>query len=422
MSPRKELHDWMLSNYFKQCDIKKINALYLVTFGEEFSKPLKNLSVNAGITYNQFRSKMASLGLIELTNSEIEQKEKELFEAAGKELDRLYVRQFTDVPYLRLEHDCATGSFSFKLDEPISQEMIDLFSGKSKPYQPKEGDIVKFTGEITKKPHIIVYRNEKIKDCFHSGYGGFNIIDKWNISKVPIGHTTEPLSPVTEEERKQFHTELSKLGKWLNPETHLIEDDTRIDIDKIDLANCIAKKDLTPYFPTKELQYMAINHNDNLCGLKCLFNKNTLYYVQGGIMCYKIKCSDCPFNSDNRNLMLSMKPFAKELTDKEKFEQWRKEKGYSSLVNLTIRQEKLSKKLYAIQELCLCAKYLNKSECSEGYWMVSYEGNIRVSYTSVNAKDPADSFIVLFKTKDIAEKAISILGEDLIKQALSNDY
>lgn len=95
---------------------------------------------------------------------------------------------------------------------------------------------------------------------------------------------------------------------------------------------------------------------------------------------------------------------------------------YYSNLGTSIKQ---MKKLLAINQLMNVAKYLNdnwKPDWSDRfkykyYIFVDHNGNISVSfYTNCNASP------VYFKTRELAEKAIKILGEETIKLALSTDW
>lgn len=87
--------------------------------------------------------------------------------------------------------------------------------------------------------------------------------------------------------------------------------------------------------------------------------------------------------------------------------------------------EKQAEKLLAINKLMNVAKYLNGdwtpdwNNCTQNkyYLYLSSSTTIYVSIvTSMNCN------IVYFKTRELAEEAIKILGEETIKLALSTDY
>lgn len=87
--------------------------------------------------------------------------------------------------------------------------------------------------------------------------------------------------------------------------------------------------------------------------------------------------------------------------------------------------EKQLKKLLAINKLMNVAKYLNdgwqpnwEEHNNEFKWYINlYHEIIGVNYTT-----HYNGQIVYFKSKELAEQAISILGQDTIKLALSTDW
>lgn len=87
--------------------------------------------------------------------------------------------------------------------------------------------------------------------------------------------------------------------------------------------------------------------------------------------------------------------------------------------------KKQAEKLLAINKLINVAKYLNGdwtpdwNDCGQNkyYLYLSNSTNIYVSIVT-----SMSSNIVYFETRELAEKAIKILGEETIKLALSTDY
>jgi hypothetical protein len=104
---------------------------------------------------------------------------------------------------------------------------------------------------------------------------------------------------------------------------------------------------------------------------------------------------------------------------------WDKGYGsYNSFNNCT--SEKQAKKLLAINQLMNVAKYLN------GDWKPDWDNDTAFKYTIVYNADKGNleiktyTFIcvnaIYFKTKELAQRAIEILGEETIKLALSTDW
>ena len=98
--------------------------------------------------------------------------------------------------------------------------------------------------------------------------------------------------------------------------------------------------------------------------------------------------------------------------------------GYKDINNCT--SEKQAKKLLAINQLMNVAKYLNRDwkpnwkDASEGKFCIflDYKYNtIRIYCAHMLSES-----IVHFKTEELAQKAIDILGEETIKLALSTDW
>ena len=100
------------------------------------------------------------------------------------------------------------------------------------------------------------------------------------------------------------------------------------------------------------------------------------------------------------------------------------EVGHSYPTNCT--SEKQAEKLLAINKLMNVAKWLNDgwepdwdvdNPSSEKYYIFIQWENIGVSY--INTMQSGD---VYFKSRELAEQAIEILGEETIKIALRTDY
>lgn len=88
--------------------------------------------------------------------------------------------------------------------------------------------------------------------------------------------------------------------------------------------------------------------------------------------------------------------------------------------------EKQAKKLLAINQLLNIAKYLN------GDWQPNWDNNNENKYTIyidrnntrilIDFMYVSNKCIVYFKTEELAQRAINILGEETIKLALSTDW
>lgn len=98
--------------------------------------------------------------------------------------------------------------------------------------------------------------------------------------------------------------------------------------------------------------------------------------------------------------------------------------SYEDLNNCT--SEKQAKKLLAINQLMNVAKYLNDG------WQPDWNNENEKKYTIIFDKNnkiivtnwciTANKCLVYFKTEELAQKAIDILGEETIKLALSTDW
>lgn len=88
--------------------------------------------------------------------------------------------------------------------------------------------------------------------------------------------------------------------------------------------------------------------------------------------------------------------------------------------------EKQAKKLLAINQLMNVAKYLN------GDWQPNWDNENEKKYTIfidgqyenilIDCQFVVNKYVVYFKTKELAQRAIEILGEETIKLALSTDW
>lgn len=96
--------------------------------------------------------------------------------------------------------------------------------------------------------------------------------------------------------------------------------------------------------------------------------------------------------------------------------------GYLSLSNCT--SQKQGKKVLAINALLNVAKYLNDGWVPN--WSDSNENKYLIFINTFNCIDidwsMSNRNIVYFKTEKLARKAIGILGEDIIRTAVSTDY
>lgn len=96
--------------------------------------------------------------------------------------------------------------------------------------------------------------------------------------------------------------------------------------------------------------------------------------------------------------------------------------AYFLLNNCT--SQKQGKKVLAINALLNVAKYLNNGWMPD--WSNSKENKYLIFINTLNRIDidwsMSNRSIVYFKTEKLARKAIEILGEDIIRTALSTDY
>jgi hypothetical protein len=110
---------------------------------------------------------------------------------------------------------------------------------------------------------------------------------------------------------------------------------------------------------------------------------------------------------------------------------WATERGtirsHSYAMDITDPNASTSKKqvekLQAINQLMNVAKYLNGDwKCKIGYscFVIVISADPNESYKIICVDYPGTE--VLFKSRELAQTAIEILGEDVIKLALSTDY
>lgn len=469
MTNRKQLHNWMKENHFLQSDYQKIRDLYFETFQQVL--PFR-ISVGNGIdpkTVEDFRNGLKMFGFASNENTptyltgnlgvkvkdckDCEYSKKDKHNVAFAKcsfnndgnlvVDKISIRQSLEVPELDIDQ-FEIPRFGFTLQNLPSEDLLNFFLGASnqKPkekFAPKDGDIV-VSGWGDKEngaEWIAVVKGEfadERYDCYclyilQSGAG-----NKRYFVFNSYSNSHKFTRPATEQEKQLLLFELQKAGKIWNADKKQIEDDKRINVDKIDFKKCLADRDFTPYFPTKEIQDMAREWDKGVCCIRGFMDCHKVIYNDcvSGNHCKGIKCIEdkCPFSYENKSLLLSMKPFAKELTDKEKFDKWRDDNGYSALVGYNENQDKLSRKLSAINMICLCAKYLN------GDWKLDLstsgkDKNKRYFIYSTLYNDGLDTHSeddccskghAYFKTEELALKAIEILGDDLIKTAYSTDY
>lgn len=87
--------------------------------------------------------------------------------------------------------------------------------------------------------------------------------------------------------------------------------------------------------------------------------------------------------------------------------------------------EKQAEKLLAINMLMTVAKYLNDGwqpdwhNCNESKYYIEILHNDEICVTYLSTLKSGD---IYFKSRELAEKAIEILGEDTIRLAFCNDY
>lgn len=451
MTNRKQLHNWMKENHFLQSDYQKIRDLYLKTFQQVLPFRISIGNGANGKMYGHFRYELERLGFTNNGDpcgamgnvgqcsgcgSEYLKKDKDdvtfakcAFNNDGNlVVDKISIRQSLEVPELDIDQ-FETSGFSFMLQNLPSEDLLNLFLGASneKPkekYIPKDGDVV-VSGWGDKEngaEWIAVVKGEfadERYDCHCLYILKSNTCQDHYFIYNDYSNSHKYTRPATEQEVQLLLSELQKAGKIWNADKKQIEDDTRIDVMAINLAKCIEEKDFTPYFPTKELQDMA-KRIYSIKSYKCKISDLPKdKYKKNYYNCNGVSCRNCPFNSDNKALMLSMKPFAKELTDKEKFDKWKEEQENLPNVVSNNPASQLHYKIYAIRELFLCANYLNGENIDKGYCIYYVDDKAVLSPCVMSS---SFNHAIQFKTKELALKAIDILGEDLIKSAFSSDF
>ncbi len=101
--------------------------------------------------------------------------------------------------------------------------------------------------------------------------------------------------------------------------------------------------------------------------------------------------------------------------------------GYTEAADFNFVTKDQLRKLCAINKLLVVAKYLNNDN---SFTPIYDKINLEKSYAIAIAGDNVYSYsagtakfeVVRFKTEQLAQQAIEILGEETIKMALSTDY
>lgn len=115
---------------------------------------------------------------------------------------------------------------------------------------------------------------------------------------------------------------------------------------------------------------------------------------------------------------LNPKPLTYEDVDLEIF------KGKPELLTISYKGEAWRKKIKAIANMLVVAKYLNGdwkpdwNNIQDKWYLAVEKGKIKVDYHD----DSHNSHFVYFRTKEFAEQAIQILGEETIRLATTMDY
>jgi hypothetical protein len=97
----------------------------------------------------------------------------------------------------------------------------------------------------------------------------------------------------------------------------------------------------------------------------------------------------------------------------------------SMIVTFRCYSRKQCEKLRAIHRLLNVAKYLNRdwkpdfSNLNEYKYYIKLEENNKIDFDFHSCYNRS---IIYFKTEELAQQAIEILGEDTIKLALTTDY
>lgn len=101
---------------------------------------------------------------------------------------------------------------------------------------------------------------------------------------------------------------------------------------------------------------------------------------------------------------------------------------YHYVNSLPLYNDEIAKSLVDLVKLINTAKYLNGdwkptkiNMFNPGikYFFIIIENNLHITYSH---KDDLFTSLVYFKTKELAQQAIDILGEDTIKNALTLNY
>lgn len=136
--------------------------------------------------------------------------------------------------------------------------------------------------------------------------------------------------------------------------------------------------------------------------------------IRGEIYSY-----ECLFGEHNLKPSLTYEDVALELVNQE-----------SRTLRAMCANEKMLNKLSAIHHLIMVAKFLNKNEDGSD-WTPDWENDAEPKwYLCVrHGKKPIPCFtvqnnscVVYFRTKEIAEQAVQILGEDVVRTALTTEY
>lgn len=145
------------------------------------------------------------------------------------------------------------------------------------------------------------------------------------------------------------------------------------------------------------------------------------YYIENGEVRFRVK-KKLTYNDIARELFETNKTYYNDAFGniRSTHEAMR---NYHEANNCT--SEKQAEKLLAINKLLNVAKYLN------GDWKPDWS-NIKESkyyiyitaYSSIEVASCChnNSYVVVFKSKELAQQAIEILGEETIKLALSTDW
>ena len=155
-----------------------------------------------------------------------------------------------------------------------------------------------------------------------------------------------------------------------------------------------------------DTEYKEGHFDGTICALENLFGKENL---QPKPLTYDDVVNGLVVNTDSDNLGIMM--FVSEY-------------NYRGLPKDDVFSVKQAEKLIAINRLLNVAKFLNGDwkpdweNRGERKWYLSSDGNkININYVIGD-----NSSIVYFRTEELAEQAIQILGEDTVRLALTNDF